>query len=280
MSYLVEKHTDDFSDSSNYYLESGAWGAYTSSRAQVIGGVLATTWNGDARFAEIVETHHPDQWVEIEIPELFTANDHISGYLRGDYDATARPSRPFRGYIISCRYDGLVIERHNLDYAALLPGDTSAMVAGDVIRAEILGSVLTIFKNGTLLLTITNNEILTGQPGLIEWVPNDDSTGTADNFRCGELLRADSLTPTLNGSGDIDLDLIVNSIVGVMAFWVVTNSAALPTETQIVAGEDHNGNAAILDGSVTITSLTQTVNITGVPNNQTLYAHAAVVDIA
>jgi hypothetical protein len=78
------------------------------------------------------------------------------------------------GYLAIVRWNGPVS-----DYTPLLDtGDPGigAPVDGDVLRAEIIGSVIKVYKNGSLVATGPSNTTWTdGQPGMGFW-PVDSST--------------------------------------------------------------------------------------------------------
>jgi hypothetical protein len=94
-----------------------------------------------------------------------------------------------QGYIAVVRWNGAVT-----NYTPLLenvnPG-IGAPVDGDVLRAEIIGSVIKVYKNGSLVATGPSDSTYTeGQPGIGFW-PID---GSADpdkmgwkNFQAGNL---------------------------------------------------------------------------------------------
>jgi len=81
-----------------------------------------------------------------------------------------------RGYEVLYSQDGwLVIVRWNgplANYTELASsgGPVSGNAAdGDVIRAEIVGNAIRVFKNGTLVLTGSDATWTTGQPGMGFW---------------------------------------------------------------------------------------------------------------
>jgi len=80
-----------------------------------------------------------------------------------------------RGYEVLWGQDGVIaIVRWNGplgDYTSLLEGpNIGAAVDGDTLRAEIVGTVVKVYKNGTLVATGPSNSTWTdGQPGMGFW---------------------------------------------------------------------------------------------------------------
>ena len=77
------------------------------------------------------------------------------------------------GYLAIVRWNGPLA-----DYTALYdPGDPGIgpAVDGDVLRAEISGNVIRVFKNGALVATVTDSTWSNGQPGIGFW-PVDSSS--------------------------------------------------------------------------------------------------------
>ena len=64
-------------------------------------------------------------------------------------------------------------------------------------------------------------------------------------------------------------------------YWVVTESASSPSSTQVQAGEDHLGGAAVANGSQSVTALgEQNAAATGLSTATTYYAHFTQVDVS
>jgi hypothetical protein len=77
------------------------------------------------------------------------------------------------GYLAIARWNGPLG-----NYTSLYdPGDPGIgpAVDGDVLRAEIIGSTIRVYKNGTLVATVSDTMYTTGQPGMGFW-PVDGAT--------------------------------------------------------------------------------------------------------
>ena len=88
---------------------------------------------------------------------------------------------------------GLAIVRWNGpvgNYSELLATNIGAAVDGDVLRAEIVGGVVRVYKNGTLVATGPSNSTWTdGQPGIGFWPLAGTTLGSYGwrSFRAGNL---------------------------------------------------------------------------------------------
>jgi hypothetical protein len=77
------------------------------------------------------------------------------------------------GYLAIVRWNGPLGDYTPL-YDPGLPG-IGPPVDGDVLRAEIVGSTIKVYKNGTLVATVSNATWTDGQPGMGFW-PVDGAT--------------------------------------------------------------------------------------------------------
>lgn len=62
-------------------------------------------------------------------------------------------------------WDGALGAFTSLDGGAF-QGNQYSVVTGDIVKASIVGSTISVFKNGTQLYTITNNKWVSGSPGM------------------------------------------------------------------------------------------------------------------
>jgi hypothetical protein len=79
----------------------------------------------------------------------------------------------FQGYIAIVRWNG-PLGNYSALYDSGLPGIGPA-VEGDVLRAEMIGSLIKVYKNGALVATATDTTWTDGQPGMGFW-PVDGAT--------------------------------------------------------------------------------------------------------
>ncbi len=86
------------------------------------------------------------------------------------------------------------------DYTSLASTTIAPAVDGDVLRAEIAGSVIKVYKNGSLVLTGPSNTTWKdGQPGIGFW-PTDRGGVTSANYGWSNFSAGDGSGPS-RGSG-------------------------------------------------------------------------------
>jgi len=78
-----------------------------------------------------------------------------------------------QGYLAIVRWNGPLANYTTL-YDSGNPGIGPA-VDGDVLRAEIVGSTIRVYKNGSLVASVSDSTWTSGQPGIGFW-PVDDAT--------------------------------------------------------------------------------------------------------
>ena len=78
-----------------------------------------------------------------------------------------------QGYIAIVRWNGALGDYTPLYDPGL--GSISVPADGDVLRAEITGNTITVYKNGSLVASVSDSTYATGQPGMGFW-PVDSST--------------------------------------------------------------------------------------------------------
>jgi hypothetical protein len=111
-----------------------------------------------------------------------------------------------RGYEVLWAQDGgIAIVRWNGylgDYTSLLEGpNIGVAVDGDVLRAEITGSVIKVYKNGSLVATGPSNSTWTdGQPGMGFWpLPGAILASYGwKNYQAGSMATGAVLKPELS----------------------------------------------------------------------------------
>lgn len=80
------------------------------------------------------------------------------------------------------------------------------MAAGDQMRLEIIGTTLTAYINGTLVLTGTDSSLTTGSPGVAAYYTSSSHTGLVNGFEGGDIvpfaqgIRQDTFTRANSGT--------------------------------------------------------------------------------
>jgi len=142
--------------------------------------------------------------------------------------------------------------------AGLRGSYAATFVDGDVVRLEAEGADIRFYLNGTLRLTdpgVTDGLTQTGVGILVRNVAS--SVDIADDWESGALAPADTTAPTLTSAAlDAISPTALNGSVTTdeagPAWAVITTSATTPTDTQIKAGEDHTGSAAVDSDTATL----------------------------
>jgi len=167
---------------------------------------------GEARLTGIAFSD--DQFAQATIGPGYPS--HTSSSLRVRDNGSTYFSASFRSY-------QLLVYRGS----SILDTDTSiTWAAGDVVRIEVQGSEIRVYKNGGLVKTVTDSTTWSGTkaPGI-----NLQTTVTFDDFSCGDLADsalADPGTPTAssvtrttatvtwvdNSTGEDGFDIIETSI--------------------------------------------------------------------
>jgi hypothetical protein len=128
-----------------------------------------------AHLSTSVATFAPNQYAQgtvFKAAAYTTAGGHeLELLLR--FQTTAHNARGYEilwgisGYIAIVRWNGPLG-----DFTALYDpglGIISVPVDGDVLRAEIVGSTITVFKNGAAVASVSDSTYASGQPGMGFW---------------------------------------------------------------------------------------------------------------
>jgi hypothetical protein len=144
-----------------------------------------------------------DQWAQgtvYRVPGYSNPSDGHEIELLLRFKITANTAR---GYEVLWAQNGhLAIVRWNGplgNYTSLKEGPNIGLaVEGDVLRMEIKGSVITVFKNGTLVATTTNSTWTDGQPGVGYW-PLPGST--LESYGWKDFEAGDSVNTAVSAPG-------------------------------------------------------------------------------
>ncbi len=136
---------------------SGSW--YTNQSAQITVKINSTS-NASEELEEV--------WVRSTI-----AAHSITGY---EVTCSVSPSLPF---LRISRWDGP--EGDNTELANV----TTGCVNGDVVKATVSGNTITVYKNGTSMLTATDSKYTSGSPGMGFYIQNVKGTAAAADAEFG-----------------------------------------------------------------------------------------------
>jgi hypothetical protein len=169
----AQSYTTTFDLSENPISEGGRWinntGTFTSVRT--IGGSAFGTHGGlnyDDSIAHL-SGFSPNQYIEGTVYKsgTFSANQEIELLLR------MSTSRDFvRGYEILINYGGgCQIMRWNGSmtggfFTDIGTANIGSIANGDVIKAQMIGNTITVFKNGVVVGTANDSVVTSGNPGV------------------------------------------------------------------------------------------------------------------
>ena len=190
-------YSTDFGTTENPLSEGGKW---------VNGKQVGVDWNnvqttGGAAYASVVSgvlpaSRYNDSVAHVSTSQLtFNANQYSQGVVTraAGYSPSGQheielllrfqiTANNARGYEVLWGHAGnLAIVRWNgplANYSSIFGGtNIGAAVEGDTLKAQIVGSTITVYKNGVQVATASDSMFATGQPGIGFW-PVDSSTPT------------------------------------------------------------------------------------------------------
>ena len=144
--------------------------------ASTLSGLGLTRYDDSiAHLSTSVATFAPNQYAQgtvFKAAGYTTVGGHeLELLLR--FQTTAHDARGYEilwgisGYIAIVRWNGPLGNFTPLYDPGL--GSISVPVDGDVLRAEIVGSTITVFKNGTAVASVSDSTYAGGQPGMGFW---------------------------------------------------------------------------------------------------------------
>lgn len=186
-------YTDLFNRADNADIGADWDPGYTSRSAMSI-----VSQNVSPDGADDVETNNnaglpADQWAQITIASLTDAGGDMrfSVLLR----ATAPPTPTWYEFTAARNnvYTSRIVYRNNGTNTAQGDENATTWVAGDVLRAEAIGTSLTLYRNGASLVQLTNAALASGRGGMQMFIASGN-TGTMDDFIAGDFV-ADNAWP-------------------------------------------------------------------------------------
>jgi len=119
--------------------------------------LLAGTWGPDQSAEGTVWAGDPHNYPEVELRLRSTLSAHVcNGY---EITFSLAPN----AYLIIVRWNGPLAD---YTYLANVSGSQYQVKAGDVVKATIVGHVITAYKNGVKMGQATDSVYATGKPGM------------------------------------------------------------------------------------------------------------------
>ena len=115
---------------------------------------------------------------ELEILLRFTSVPHRTT----GYECFARCLTSASSYVQIVRWDGPL---GKFTYLADMRGTNYGLNNGDIVRASIVGNVITVYINGVEKARVTDDTFKTGNPGIGEFLACDTGQGIGSNSDFG-----------------------------------------------------------------------------------------------
>jgi len=124
--------------------------------------VLKGTWGNDQEVSATVfsTVGNGGYYTEVELLLRFTVTPHSTT----GYEITLN-TNPVNSYIEVNKWNGGAYGS-STSYVQLTPTATGTVVNGDVVKATINGTTIRVYRNGTLVLTVTDASYASGKPGM------------------------------------------------------------------------------------------------------------------
>ncbi|HLZ30731.1 MAG TPA: carbohydrate-binding protein [Chloroflexota bacterium] len=215
---VVDPYTTSFPATENPISEGGAWlngkavGVDWHDVRTTPGSAFGTqdgTVGGTAAYADSTAilngTFGPDQEASATVINNDTGGDwnaEVELRLRSTmtprsstgYEITFRARRDGSAYCGVARWNGAL---GNFTSLANQSGTQCAISTGDVIRATIIGSTITGYRNGTPIFQVSDGMFTSGNPGMGFFLRNLSQVGNSANFGFGNFTaRTIGSTPT------------------------------------------------------------------------------------
>lgn len=184
---------DGFNRADNADLGSAWDGNYSGfTNAQIVSNAVRVVATGDPETAESYNTTTPgdDQWAEVQ---LKTFNTGTAGEIFGGVVLRAATPTTRTMYWIAAYTNAIeqftVIRKRVAGTETEVSFTAQIWAQGDMLRAQISGTSITVYRNGVLVETQTDGDIASGRAGIYLYV-SGDGAGTdleLDNFAAGTL---------------------------------------------------------------------------------------------
>lgn len=121
--------------------------------------ILKGTWGPTQTAEAVVSSKTPANWPEVSL----RLRSSLSPHRCTGYEISDSLRKGDSAYLIIVRWNGPLAD---FTYLAQLGGKKYSVTTGDVMKATIVGNVITAYKNGVKLAQVTDNTYSTGNPGM------------------------------------------------------------------------------------------------------------------
>lgn len=149
--------------------------------------VQAAAVGGSDSFESNSVALNNDQYAQITVASMVAAaNGQAGAVVRA-----ATPTTATLYYGSTSGGTGTFIVKYVAGAATTLASNATDGVAGDIMRLQVTGSALRLFRNGVSELTATDSAITSGRAGIQTWVPSIAALTDAesDDWLCGDFVN-------------------------------------------------------------------------------------------
>ena len=148
--------------------------------------LLAGTWGPNQTVQATVHSVNQNLsekvWEEVELRLRSTLTPHSAT----GYEVMFRCSKTPKAYCNIARWDGAL---GKFAYVKTSGGSKYGVADGDVVKATMIGNVLTVYINGVQMIQTTDDTFKTGNPGMGFFI--DGATGENGNYGFSSFMATD-----------------------------------------------------------------------------------------
>ncbi len=148
--------------------------------------LLKGAWGPDQTVQATVRSTHPNRdgkvWEEVEL----RLRSSISPHSCTGYEVMFRCTKIPQAYCNIARWDGPLGKYTMLKETN---GSRYGVKTGDVVKASMIGKILTVYINGVQVVRISDGTFASGNPGMGFFL--DGATGVMDNFGFSSFSATD-----------------------------------------------------------------------------------------
>jgi hypothetical protein len=176
---------NDCRTTSGYVYGNGSVGAYKDPTALLTGG-----WGQDQTVEATVRTVNQNSSIYEEVE--FRLRSTISPNVNSGYEINFRCLKTSAAYTEIVRWNGPL---GDFTYLHRNTGASCGVADGDVVKATIIGNVITVYINGVQVNQATDNTFTSGSPGIGFYLQGGD-TGVYNDYGFTSFTATDGLSDT------------------------------------------------------------------------------------
>jgi hypothetical protein len=149
--------------------------------------LLAGDWGPDQTVEATVHSVHPNLndtvWEEVEL----RLRSSLTPHRATGYEIMFRCSKIAKAYCNIARWDGAL---GKFTYLKNSGGSQFGVKSGDVVKATMIGNVITVYINGVQMVQTSDNTFKTGNPGMGFFI--DGATGVNSDYGFTSFTATDN----------------------------------------------------------------------------------------